>query len=115
MADEATERADGLQTKLDASEKSLKEKTERLDEVEAPKFIEDRIKARVDLCDRAYKILGADAKLDGLEDKDIVKKAMEVHDKELRQDGMSDDELVSSYDDMRLAEGDEPFPEEVPF
>ena len=93
VGEKATGMVTELKEKLDASEKDLKKAKDRLDEVEAPKFIEDRIKARVDLCDRAHKVLGADAKLDGLEDMAIIKKALEVHDKDLRQDGKGDDEL----------------------
>ena len=91
-ASESTERADGLATKLEAAEGDLKKTKERLDEVEAPAFVEKRIKDRVDLCDRARKVLGEDVKLDGLSDLDIMKKTLETHDKDAKFDG-GDDEI----------------------
>lgn len=91
-AGESTERADGLATKLEAAEGDLKKTKERLDEVEAPAFVEKRIKDRVDLCDRARKVLGEDVKLDGLSDLDIMKKTLETHDKDAKFDG-GDDEI----------------------
>lgn len=92
----ATERADKLQAKADALEKDVATKDAALKE--APKKVREEMKARLNLESKAKAVLGDDAKLDGLSDKDVKAKVLAKTDPELKLDGKSDAYVDARFD-----------------
>lgn len=96
--DEAVVRADGLQVKLDASEKLLGETKGQLEKVSSPAHIQERIRARVELEGRAHAVLGAEEKFDGKSDLELMQLAIAKAEPTFKLDGKNEDSLRGLFE-----------------
>ena len=85
--------------RLDALQAERDDLKARLDEAASPEEIQKRIDARVDLLEQARKVLGAEEKLDGLNDREIREKTIaKAKGEEVNFDGKSDDYVCGLFE-----------------
>jgi len=89
-----TSRADSLEGENDG----LKKKVADLSTVAAPEHLDSLVNARLALHESARKVLGPEAKLDGLSDRAVMESVVKTADPECRFDGRSDDYLRGRFE-----------------
>jgi hypothetical protein len=97
-------KADTAEARADAAEKAQKETQEKLDAAESPERLEGAVKARVFLEGKASAVLGAEAKLDGLSDRDIKLQCIIKQDPDFKADDRSEDYINARFDLLKVEE-----------
>lgn len=103
-------RADTAEGKLDAVTKERDELKTKLDAAASPDALAKAVKARVDLEAKARRVLGADAKTDGLSDRELRVAVIVKTDEKFDAKDRSDEYVAARFDGVvsALPEGDAP-------
>lgn len=99
----AVSRADAAEGARDEALKAAEALQERLDAASDPASIAAAVKARVELEATAVKIGGAEMKLDGLSDHEVMVACIKVGDAEFDPDGKSEGYVTGRFDAIRCA------------
>ena len=91
-------RADGLQARLDAQSTELAEAKKKLAEATDPARFDAALAARLELVDRARKLLPDDAKLEGLSARQVHEAAIKAAHPSVKLDDKSDDYVAARFD-----------------
>lgn len=94
--DAATKELEQTKAKMDAASEELKKRTEELKA--APTKIREELEARMDLEEKARGVLGAEAKLDALSDRDVKLLVLTKLSPAAKLDGKSDDYVQARFD-----------------
>jgi len=88
-----------LRGKVDSLDVALKAAQSHAAELDDPKRVQDAVRARVDLENRARRILGENERLEDFSDRQIMERALLKSDPHAEFDGMSDDYVRGRFDD----------------
>jgi hypothetical protein len=104
-------RADTAEGKLDALVKEHAEMKAKLDAAASPDALAKAVKARVDLEAKARRVLGAEAKTDGMSDRDLRVAVIAKSDEKFDAKDRSDEYVAARFDGVVSALPEEGAPE----
>jgi hypothetical protein len=95
---QAKSEKDKAQARADVAEGRVKDLEGKLAEAQDQKRIDAAVAARLDVVEKARKVLGADFKAEGKNDREIKAEALKKARPEMKLDGKSDDYVAAAFD-----------------
>lgn len=95
--DQARKDADEARARADQAQKALAETEAKLKEATAPARLDAMVAQRTDLLEKARAVLGAEFKLDGLSERQVMEQVLVKQDPEIKLDGESDDYVRAAF------------------